>query len=322
MMKLGYHISHEQFSPADLLRYVKKAEEAGFQFALSSDHFHPWNNDQGHSGFAWAWLGAAMAQTDLNFGVVNCPAYRYHPAIIAQAAATLDNMFPDRFWMAIGSGQALNEAINGEHWPAREERNNRLKEAADIMETLWRGDSVTRHGVIKVEEAKLYTLPQRKIPLIGAAITPDTAAWLATWADGMITISQPVQQLQKVVDAWKNNGGENKPMVLKVQVSYDKSDEEAVKGAHEQWKTNVFGSDMLAELRTPLQFEQAAMHVKPEELHGHVNMSSDPGRHIDWLNQYMEMGFYELSIHNVNKKQEQFIDAFGEKIIPELMVTH
>jgi coenzyme F420-dependent glucose-6-phosphate dehydrogenase len=321
MVKLGYHISHEQFAPSQLLQYAKKAEEAGFKFCLSSDHYHPWNTNQGHSGYAWSWLGAAMAQTNLTYGVVNCPCYRYHPAIIAQAAATLDEIFPDRFWIALGSGQAINEAIIGQHWPAKKERNARLQESANIMRDLWNGETVSSDGLIKVEEATLYTRPKTKIAIIGAGITPDTAAWLASWADGLITVSQPMDMLTKVVDAWKENGGESKPMKLKVQLSYDKDMESALKGAHEQWRTNIFGSDMLAELRTPLQFEQAAQHIKPEELQGQVNISNEVGQHLEWLEQYIELGFRELVLHNVNKKQEQFIDVFAEKVISELVVS-
>src|SRR5690606_30209223 len=258
MIKLGYHISHEQFAPSKLLQYVQKAEEAGFDFALSSDHFYTWSEDQGNCGFAWSWLGAALQVTKkMKFGVVNCPSYRYHPAVIAQAVATLMEMYPERFWVAFGSGQALNEAINGEKWPVKEERNKILKESVDIIRQLWEGEKVTHHGLVHIEEAKLYTFPKEKQRVIGAAITPETAGWLAGWADGLITISQPKEKLEKVVEAWKNGGGEGKPMILKVQLSYDEDKEEALQGAHDQWKTNIFDSDMLAQLRTPEQFAMA-----------------------------------------------------------------
>ncbi len=257
-----------------------------------------------------------MAQTSLDYGIVNCPAYRYHPAIIAQAAATLDEMFPGRFWICPGSGQALNESITGGRWPAKQERNERLKQSVDIMQALWRGETVTHHGLIEVENAKLYTPPKEKIRVMGAAITPATAAWLAGWADGLITVSQPMEKLEKVVEAWRSNGGANKPMALKVQVSYDETEESALAGAYEQWKTNVFASDLQAELRSPKQFDQAAQFVKPEEMEGAANISSDPERHIQWLEKYVEMGFSELDLHNVNVKQEQFIRVFGEKVLP------
>ncbi|MBA9079852.1 MULTISPECIES: TIGR03885 family FMN-dependent LLM class oxidoreductase [Rufibacter] len=318
MTKLGYHISHEQFSPSQLLQLAQKAEAAGFRFALSSDHFHPWSTQQNSSGFAWSWLGAAMAATSLEFGVVNCPAYRYHPALIAQAAATLDEMFPGRFFLTVGSGQALNEAITGLRWPAKQERNDRLKECVDVIRALWKGETVNHHGLVTVEEATLYTRPKKEIEVIAAAITPETAAWAATWADGLITISQPRDKLQKVVDAWNQNGGEGKPMLLKVQLSYDKTDKEALLGAHEQWKTNVFGSAMLADLRVPGQFEQAAQFVKPEEIREFVHVSGEPEQHLEWLQQYVEMGFQKMSLHNVNRKQEQFIEVFGQEVLPVL----
>jgi coenzyme F420-dependent glucose-6-phosphate dehydrogenase len=319
MPKLGYHISHEQFPPSELLQLAKKAEKAGFTFGLSSDHFHPWTTKQGQSGFAWSWLGAALATTSLSYGVVNCPCYRYHPAIIAQAAATLDEMFPGRFWLAPGSGQAVNEAITGGHWPAKQERNERLKESVDIMRALWRGETVTHRGLVRVEEATLYTRPKTEIALVGAAITPETAGWAASWADRLITISQPPDKLKQVVEAWKSNGGENKPMVLKVQLSYEKTDESALAGGHDQWRSNIFGSDMLTELRYPRQFDQAGKYVDPEEIRESVNVSSDPERHLAWLQEYVAMGFQELDLHNVNRKQEQFIDVFGEKVLPKLM---
>ena len=156
-MKIGFHASHEQFSPRDLLSLIPKAEKAGFKLVLSSDHFHPWSDLQGESGFAWSWLGAAMQASTMEFGVVNAPGQRYHPAIIAQAYATLDQMFPGRFWMANGSGQALNENITGEKWPSKEDRNSRLQESVQLMRELWKGDYVTHHGMVQVENCLLYT---------------------------------------------------------------------------------------------------------------------------------------------------------------------
>lgn len=318
MIRIGYHTSHEQFAPGELLKLAQKADDAGFRFALSSDHFHPWSHAQGQSGFAWSWLGAAMATTKMTYGVVNCPCYRYNPAIIAQAAATLDEMFPERFWVAFGSGQLLNEGITGQHWPAKPERNARLKEAVEVIRKLWDGETVNHHGHVTVEQATLYTRPKSKIAVVGAAITPETAGWLASWADGLITISQPKEKLQQVADAWKSNGGQNKPMILKVQLSYDESMEAATRGAFEQWKSNVFGSAMLSDLRIPQQFEQASQHVKPDEMKEQVNISPNLAQHTEWLKEYVEMGFNELVLHNVNTRQEKFIEDFGKHVIPEL----
>ena len=316
MPQIGYHISHEQFAPGHLLQLAVKAGEAGFGSCLSSDHFHPWSEAQGQSGNAWTWLGAAMALTSMRFGVVNCPSFRYHPAIIAQAAATLDEMFPGRFWIAAGSGQALNEAITGEHWPAKNERNRKLKAAVEIMRDLWRGETVSRDGPIKIEEAKLYTLPRTHIRTVAAAISPATAAWAAGWADGLITVSQPIAQLKEVIQAWRNNGGEGKPMILKIQVSYAKDREKALESAFEQWRTNVFGSRLQADLRLPSQFEEAAAHVGPQDMEEHVLVTDRPDRIVERSHTYAELGFEEQVLHNVNSWQEEFIEMCGAHVLP------
>lgn len=319
MVKIGYHASHEQFKPSALLKWVQLAEQAGFSRALSSDHFHPWSEEQGQSGFAWSWLGAAMQATpQLSYRVVNAPGQRYHPAIIAQAAATLAEMFPDRFWITMGSGQALNEGITGEKWPCKSERNARLKECADIMRALWAGETVTHRGLVTVEEAKLYSRPENPPLLIGAAVTAKTAEWLGSWADGLITISRPPEKLQKVVDAFHRGGGEGKPMLLKVQLSYDRDTVSAQQKAHQQWRNNIFKNILMTELRTPQQFDAAGEFVTPEELYEHVRISADVQQHIEWLQKDIELGFDELLLHNVNREQEHFIETFGEKVLPAL----
>lgn len=318
MTSIGYHISHEQCRPSLLLQYAQLAEKAGFQCALSSDHFHPWNSLQGQSGFAWSWLGAAMQATSLTYGIVNAPGQRYHPAIIAQAAATLAEMYPGRLWIALGSGQALNERITGTKWPLKTERNARLKECADVIRALWNGETVTHNGLVRVHEAKLYTLPAVLPLMIGAAITPATAAWIGSWADGMITVSQPLPQLKKVVAAFRENGGAEKPLFLKVQLSYHRDAAFARADAFSQWRTNIFSSDVLSEISAPTAFEQAAAFVRPEDLDPFVHISAAPEQHIEWLQQYVQMGFDTIILHNVNTAQEQFISTFGEKVLPAL----
>ncbi len=319
MAKFGYHASHEQFKPSVLLQYVQAAEQAGFTSALSSDHFHPWSDRQGESGYAWSWLGAAMQATNLPFGVVCAPGQRYHPAIIAQAAATLVEMFSNRFWVALGSGQAMNEQITGEGWPAKHDRNARLKECVDVMRALWAGETVTHYGLVCVEEAKLYTRPQIPPLIIGAAITPQTAEWVGSWADGLITISHPYEKLKQVVEAFRRGGGEAKPMYLKVQLSYAQDEATALQGAYEQWRTNIFPSVLLADLRHPQQFDAAAEFVKPQDMYEFVRISSEVGQHIKWLQKYIELGFSELYLHNVNREQQRFIEVFGEKVLPALV---
>src|SRR3712207_1221955 len=153
MVRVGFHASHEQFAPSELLRLVRAAERAGFDCAMSSDHFRPWGAAQGQSGFAWSWLGAALEATRLPFGVVTAPGWRYHPAVLAQAGATLAEMYPGRFWMALGSGEAINEAITGLPWPEKAERNARLEECAAVMRALLAGETVTHRGRVTVVEA-------------------------------------------------------------------------------------------------------------------------------------------------------------------------
>ncbi len=318
MVKLAYHASHEQFKPSELLQYVQMAEKAGFTAASSSDHFHPWGVNQGQSGFSWAWLGAAMQATKLPFGVVCTPGMRYHPAIVAQAVATLAEMFPNRFWVAVGSGEALNERITGERWPIKADRNIILKESADIMRALWAGEKVTHHGKVRVEEAKLYTRPEIPPRMIGAAVTAKTAEWVGSWADGMITISRSPEKLRQVVEAFYRGGGKGKPMYLKVQLSYAKDEATARTSAYEQWRNNIFKSEVLSELYTPEQFDAASQFVKPEDMDSGVRISADPQQHIEWLQKDIELGFSQLILHNVNREQQQFIEVFGEKVLPAL----
>jgi coenzyme F420-dependent glucose-6-phosphate dehydrogenase len=320
MLQLGYHVSHEQFSPNDLLEYVEIAARAGFQFALSSDHFHPWNNEQGHSGHAWTWLGAAMAKTSLPMGVVNCPCHRYHPAIIAQSAATLMDMFPGRFWMAVGSGQMLNEGITGRRWPSKKERNEALIEAILLMTELWKGEEVNYTGsFFDVQEATLYSHPSSRPELVGAAITPATAQMLYKWTDGLITVQQPMEKLKKVCQAWQKAGEQPKPMMLKMQVSYDPDPDVAKIGAFNQWKTNIFGSDMMSQLRTPKQFEQAAAHISMADMEDHVHIGSKAEFFVEKIREYQEIGFTKISIHNVNKNQKAFIQFFGKEVLSRFL---
>ncbi|MBD1872572.1 TIGR03885 family FMN-dependent LLM class oxidoreductase [Nodosilinea sp. FACHB-131] len=318
MVKFAYHSSHEQFAPSALLGWAQQAEQAGFTAVTSSDHFHPWSERQGECGFAWSWLGAAMQATSLPFGVVCAPGQRYHPAIIAQAAATLGEMFHDRFWVALGSGQAMNEAITGQPWPIKAERNARLKECVDVIRALWAGETVTHHGLVQVEEAKLYSRPANPPRIMGAAITPKTAEWVGSWADGLITISHPHDKLREVVEAFRRGGGEHKPMYLKVQLSYAPDQETALLGAHDQWRTNIFESQVLSDFRVPSQFDAAATFVKPDDMYQYVRVSADPQQHIEWLQKDMELGFETISLHNVNREQQQFIEVFGEKVLPFL----
>ncbi|WAS92042.1 TIGR03885 family FMN-dependent LLM class oxidoreductase [Nannocystis punicea] len=317
-MKLAYHCSHEQFAPGALLALARRAEAAGFDAATCSDHFHPWSERQGHSGHAWTWLGAALQATGLGFGVVTAPGQRYHPAVLAQAVATLLELFPGRFWLAIGSGERLNEGITGEPWPVKERRNARLRECADVMRALWAGETVTHRGLVRVDAAKLYTRPRERPLLFGAAVTAETARWLGSWADGLITVAQADEAHAEVIAAFREGGGAGKSVHLKVQLAYAASEAAALRGAWEQWRTNVFASDVLAELRTPAQFEAAAAFVTPEAIRGPVRVAADPSRHREWLARDAELDVDLLSLHHVGGEQERFIEAFGAHVLPQL----
>jgi coenzyme F420-dependent glucose-6-phosphate dehydrogenase len=315
---VGYHASHEQFKPSELVSYVQLARDAGFSQVLSSDHFYPWSEAQGESGFVWSWLGAAMQGNNMSFGVVNAPGQRYHPAIIAQAVATLCEMYPERFWICVGSGQFLNEHITGERWPSKKERNKRLKECVDIMRALWAGQTITHEGLVSVYDARLYTLPTSMPQVIGAAITEATAEWVGGWADGMITTSRPPKELARMIEAFRRGGGEGKPVYLKVQLSYDETMSQALEGAHAQWKNNIFPSSLLGDIRNPEGFDAAGAMVKPEDMHTGVRISDSLNQHIDWLSADIEAGVTHLLLHNVNLNQQLFIEHFGTEVIPKL----
>jgi probable non-F420 flavinoid oxidoreductase len=318
--QIGYHASHEQLPPSALLRCVVAAEAAGFQAAMCSDHFAPWSSRQGHSGFAWSWLGAALQATQLGFGVVNAPGQRYHPAIVAQAAATLSELFPGRFWLALGSGEASNEHITGDRWPAKGERRARLGEAVAVIRALLAGETVSHDGLVKVDRARLWTLPEEPPQLIGAAVSADTAAWVGGWADGLVTLNQPRDRLRALIDAFRAGGGEGKPMYLQVHLSWAADEEDALAVAHDQWSTGVFDPALAMELDLPEQFEVAARFVTPEDVRSAVLVSADLGRHTAWLGEYAELGFDRIYLHEVGQAghQRPFIDAFGSKVIPAL----
>jgi coenzyme F420-dependent glucose-6-phosphate dehydrogenase len=313
---IGYHASHEQFSPSELLHYAMMAERSGFDVINCSDHFHPWSERQGQSGYSFAWLGAAMQATEVPFGVVCAPGQRNNVAVVAQAAATLSEMFPGRFWMSLGSGEALNENITGERWMTKAERNQRLLECVEIIRKLFRGKCVSHKGLITVQEAKLYTLPKQLPLLIGAALSIETASWMGGWADGLITVNKPIDELKKVIDAFRNGGGEGKPLYVKVQLSYDHSGERALEGAWDQWRANVLPHDILGDLSHVKQFDAAAQFVRMDDVEKHVHISASPKQFVDWICGYAELGFERIILHNVNRNQESFIREFGENVLP------
>jgi probable non-F420 flavinoid oxidoreductase len=317
MTVYGIHASQEQIHPSRLLAAVTRAEGAGFGAAMSSDHFSPWSERQGQSAFAWTWLGAALQATSLPFGVVNAPGQRYHPAIIAQAIGTLGAMYPGRFWAALGSGEASNEHITGTGWPAKPIREARLRECVDVIRALLAGEEVSHRGLVTVDRARLWTRPEEPVPLVGAAVSVPTARWCASWADGLITVNAPAAKLREMISAYRDAGGRG-PLTVQVHLSYAATDDDAFAIAYDQWRSNVFAPPVCWDLELTDHFDEVSRDVPRERVESVVNISADPSRHAEWLHGYAELGFDRVMLHHVGQEQDEFIDVFGAKVLPQL----
>lgn len=318
MALLGFHASHELYSPGDLLRHAQRAEGAGFEAVMCSDHFHPWTPAQGQSGYSFAWLGAALQATSLPLGTICCPFERYHPAVVAQAGATLSQMFPDRFWLALGTGQALNEHITGRAWPEKQERQTRLEESARVIRDLWEGKAINHRESIVVADARLYTRSAKPPLLLGAATSPETASWVASWADGLLTVTMDSATMRETVEAFRASGGEGKPMFLQAMVGYDPSEEQAWNDACHRWPIAALDQEDLQSLRTPEDFARRTAHVRPTDLRGKLRVSSQLAQHEEWLREDLTLGFNAIFLYTISGSQQRFIDAYGEHVLPAI----
>jgi probable non-F420 flavinoid oxidoreductase len=307
---IAYHASHEQFAPSRLLKLVIAAEAAGFDAFHSSDHFHPWSVRQGQSGFAFSWIAAALQATKIPGSMVCAPGQRYHPAIVAQAIATIAEMFPKRFSVELGSGEALNETITGTPWPSKQIRNERLRESAEIIRKLLNGQKVTYHGHVNVKEAKLYTLPEEAPLLFCAALSDETSGWAGEWADGLLTTSGDMNEVLKKKQAFENAGGKNKPVFVQYSFSYARSEQQAIDGAHQQWRSNLLDADKLAGLYSTEQFDEASKNISKEAVAEKIPIVTDIREVIDTAYRYLQNGFTQVVLHNVNTNQEEFIEDF------------
>jgi len=287
---------------------------------MCSDHLAPWGVRQGESGYAWSWLGAALASTSFSLGVVTAPGQRYHPAIAAQAIATLESMFPGRFWAALGSGEAVNEHVTGEPYPPKDERDSRLRETVTVIRRLLAGEEVSTDGLIRVDRARIWSLPPVPPPLIGAAVSTETARECAEWADGLITVDQPRDALRAVIDAYRDAGGHG-PTAVQVHLSWAPTDEEALAIAHDQWRTGVLPGPAIWEIDRPEAFDAATAEATPDDVARTVQVSSDPARHLERLSELVDVGFDRIFLHHVGTEQDAFIDAFGEHVVPALKVV-
>ncbi|HLV04431.1 TIGR03885 family FMN-dependent LLM class oxidoreductase [uncultured Georgenia sp.] len=318
MPSYGFHASHEQIAPSRLLRDVQQAERAGFDMAMCSDHFAPWSVRQGHSGFAWSWLGAALATTQLRLGTVNAPGQRYHPAVIAQASATLAEMFPGRFWVALGTGQNMNEHITGDKWIGKDLRQERLEECVEVIRRLHAGEDLTYRGRhVTVERARVYSLPATPPKLIGPALSPATAARAATWADGLITINTDLGAMREIVEAYRENGGSG-PLALQVHLSIAPTQQEARDIARDQWQNHPFAEPIPHDTATPEDFDIIGRFVPDEVIAGGVVVTASVAELVERLRELESLGFDEVYLHHVGQDQGYFLELARHDLLPAL----
>ncbi len=325
MATVGYAAMFEQFTPADLLRYCQQAEGAGFTTVMASDHFHPWTPEQGQSGFVWSWLGALGATTGLRFGTgVTPPGPRYHPAIIAQAAATLEQMFPGRFWLGLGAGEALNEHITGEYWPEAPVRLEKLAEGIEIINRLFSGKVTKYQGKhFRLESAKLYTRPEQPPPIYVATAGPIQSERTGRTCDGIITVGAADEKIKGLMARFEKGAREagkdpaRMPRLIQLHVSWAETMEKATENAVKEWPNGGMPFPK-ADIRNPEDFAAMALLVRPENYKNRVLISPDLDAHLAHLQHYADLGFDEIYVHNVGRNQEAFIRAYGERVIPAL----
>lgn len=317
MTDYGFHASHEQISPARLLADVQQAERAGFRTAMCSDHFAPWSTRQGHSGFAWSWLGAALATTGLEFGTVCAPGQRYHPAVVAQSAATLAQMFPGRFWVALGSGQNMNEHITGDKWGAKDLRQARLEECVEVIRRLHAGEEVTHRGLVEVDRARIYSLPETPPSLLGPALTPATAERAAAWADGLITVNADLGSMAEIVDTYRGAGGRG-PLALQVHLSIADTIDQARELARDQWQNHAVESPLDADLATPEDLDIAGRHIPDPEIADTVIITDSVDELVGRLREFEGLGFDRIYLHHVGRDQTPFLSVAEHELLPAL----
>lgn len=325
MLEVGYKAATEQIRPRELLEYAVQAEAAGFDSVWASDHFHPWM-DRGASTFVWTWLGALGQRTGrVRFGTeVTCPTLRYHPAIVAQAAATLGAMYPGRTFLSVGAGESLNETPVTGLWPSYAERRDRLAEAVDLIRRLWSGRSVTFHGdFYDVYAAKLYTLPEQPLPIYLAADGPRSARLAGRMADGLITTSTTPERYGPVLQAFdegqreagRDGGGLPRCVELKVMLA---TPEQAVPVVRQWWGSALFPIMFTHEIYDPTEAETMGRMVSAEAVTQKVFISPDPDAHVAFLEAYVRAGFTTLILLCPDPDQRPFLEAYGRHVLPRL----
>ena len=317
MVEIGFTLSSEEQSPQGLVHLACAAEEAGFSFATISDHFHPWISQQGHSPFVWSVLGAIAATTNqIRIGTaVTCPLIRIHPAIVAQAAATVTEMMPGRFFLGVGTGENLNEHVTGQRWPSANERRELLEEAIAVIRSLWAGDLVEHRGRgYRVIDAQLFGLPAEPPPIYVAASGRVAAELAAELGDGLIGTSPE----EEVVGTFAMHGGSTKPKLGQLTVCWGPDEETALDTAMTWWPTAAVEGELMQELPLPRHFEQASQMVTKDQLRKVVVCGPDVSPYLEAIGTYEAAGYDHIFIHQVGPDQEKGLRFLAEEVLPEL----
>lgn len=316
MVSIGYALACEEFGPKELVRQARMAEEAGFERLWISDHFHPWTSEQGNSPFVWSVIGALSEATSLPIITgVTCPTMRTHPAIIAQAAATVAVQTEGRFVLGVGTGEALNEHIFGDRWPPAKVRQDMLAEAIGIIRELHQGERVFHHGQhYTVEDAQLFTLPEQPVPIYVSAYGPMAARRAGKLGDGLcITKPDP-----SPINIFRDNGGENKPVTAGMKVCWAGSEEDGVRTAHRLWASEQLPGQTNQNLSRVQDFEQLISLVTPDMVRKAVPCGPDAGKHIEGVRAFLDAGVDEVYVQQIGSNHEEFFEAWSSKVLPQL----
>jgi G6PDH family F420-dependent oxidoreductase len=316
-MKIGYFLSCEEWSPRDLIGQAAKAQQAGFEGLWISDHFHPWNDQQGHSPFVWSVIGAiAHAAPGMHVTTaVTCPTIRIHPAVIAQAAATSAVMLDGRFSLGVGSGEALNEHILGDHWPEADERLEMLEEAVEVMRKLWEGGARDHRGRhYRVEHARIYDLPDEPPPVIVSGFGPKAIGLASRIGDGFCTVAPDAD----AVEQYRASARRGKLVQGGMKVCYGPDEQAAVKTVHRLWPNEALPGELAQVLPTPEHFEQASELVTEEMVAESVPCGPDLDRHIEKIKAFADGGFDELYINQIGPDQDEFFRVYREEVLPRV----
>jgi coenzyme F420-dependent glucose-6-phosphate dehydrogenase len=327
MLKLGWKAGTEQYAPEELLEYAVAAEAAGFDSIGVSDHFHPWA-EKGQACFVWTWLGAVAAKTEkIILGTsVTCPTLRYHPSVVAQAAATVACFAPGRFFLGVGTGEALNEYSATGQWPAYKARQNQLAEAIDLIRALWSGEKITHRGpYYQTRQAKLYSRPNDSIPLYVSTMVPNSARFAGKCGDGLITVGgeepDTYRDIFQNFEAGAREAGKDPsrlPRIVELAVAYTDDEEKAIEYRQAYWAGTFIPALFTERIYTPQMSEENGKAVGSDVVRQGVCISADPEAHIQCAQHYIDLGFDHLFFHSAGPDQRAFLEGYGRTVLPRL----